>query len=430
MRPTGYPLSTPSASLAWFVRSSWRPFLLLFLLSFIPRFNELEHTPPEALMISAGRELGAIAVSLMRSGEFADPYALPTGPTAHLPPVYPFIVSLILRGFGLTPTAGFVCRLLIAITASVLFALLPWVAGQFGLTRQAGFLGGIAAALSKEEWHAHGEYLTGIVLALLLVAFLSRWTRPRVSGSSSLLLGIAAGAAFHLQPALLTVILGCFAFELWCHRSRRSLASLGVCALGIMLACLPWAWRNYTTFHAVFFIRSNLGLELRMGNHEGAAATTELMDAEPRLHYRHPTLLASEANRLRELGEAEYMRQAQREALAWITTHPSEFCTLTLQRLASLWGVSLGGPLATIVVQPLAILALLGLCRALPALASPQRAILIIPLAMYPMIYYFVAYMPRYRAPIDWILFILAGYVVWRGLEGAPSVPRAPLPTG
>ena len=28
----------------------------------------------------------------------------------------------------------------------------------------------------------------------------------------------------------------------------------------------PWTWRNWTTFHELYFIRSNLGLELRVGD--------------------------------------------------------------------------------------------------------------------------------------------------------------------
>jgi hypothetical protein len=34
-------------------------------------------------------------------------------------------------------------------------------------------------------------------------------------------------------------------------------------------------------------------------------------------------------------------------------------------------------------------------------------------MATYQAIYYFVAYMPRYRMPIDWMLDMLAGAVVW-----------------
>ncbi len=219
------------------------------------------------------------------------------------------------------------------------------------------------------------------------------------------------GAAFHLQPALLPVALSCMAFELWWSRSRRTLACLSVMALGILLACAPWAWRNYSTFHAFFFIRSNLGLELRMGNHEGAAAAMEVMDAH--VIHRHPTLLESEARIVQEVGEIEYMRQAGREALDWIKTHPGGFLKLTVLRMANLWAGPLHRPPAAAGVSALTLLAFWGIWRASPSLTIPQRAALIIPLATYPAIYYFVAYMPRYRMPIDWLLYMLAGAVVW-----------------
>ena len=37
---------------------------------------------------------GAIALSLVETGEFADPYLIHTGPTAHLPPIPPWILSV------------------------------------------------------------------------------------------------------------------------------------------------------------------------------------------------------------------------------------------------------------------------------------------------------------------------------------------------
>jgi hypothetical protein len=56
-----------------------------------------------------------------------------------------------------------------------------------------------------------------------------------------------------------------------------------------------------------------------------------------------------------------------------------------------------------------------------PALSIPQRAVLIIPLVTYSLIYYFVAYMPRYRMPIDWILLILAGAAAWSWMMPKPE---------
>jgi hypothetical protein len=403
-------LSVVLAGVDWVVRSPWRPFIFIFLLSFAIRVNQLNQIPSRHLIPNPYWELGAIAISLMESGQFANPYMIPTGPTAHLPPIYPFIFSVIYRWFGLTSTAGYVSGLFIIATGSLLYAMLPWFSDKFGLGRQSGFIGGLAGALLV-EWPGHGEYPTGIVLGVLLVAFLRRWTKNSISWRGSFLLGLAVGAAFHLQPALLPVMLGCMAFELWWSRSHRRWAFLSVLALGVVIACIPWGWRNYTTFNALFFIRSNLGLELRMGNHEGAAASMEVMDAEQ--EHPHPRVHFTEVRKLQEAGEIEYMRQAGREALEWIRTHPGDFIWLTVQRFANLWAGPLHRPKAAAGVFALTLLAFWGAWRTFPSLTIPQRAAILIPLGTYPLIYYVVAYMPRYRVPIDWILFILAGTAVW-----------------
>ena len=410
------------------VRSPWRSFLVIFLLFFSVRFHQLMKIPSRDLIPSADRELGAIAISLMKTGQFADPYKIPTGPTAHLPPIYPTIVSVIYRWFGLTTAAGTVNLLLIIGTGSLLYAMLPWLSEKLGAGRQAGFVGGLAGALLIEpEWPGHGEYLTAIALGLLLVVFIQRWTKNRTSLGSSILLGLGIGAAFHLQPALLPVIIGCMVFELWWSRDKKKYFFLSVMTLSIVLACIPWAYRNYTTFNALFFIRSNFGLELRMGNHEGAAATMEEMDAQ-QVAYRHPTLSYTEAHRLLDLGEIEFMRRAKMEALDWIRSNPRDFLWLTLQRIANLWAGPLHQPKAAFEVLFLTFLSFWGLLRTYTSLTIPQRAALILPLALYPVIYYITAYMPRYRTPIDWILFILAGAVIWswikpRTIQGSLEYP-------
>ncbi|MBN2563582.1 MAG: hypothetical protein JXQ75_21900 [Phycisphaerae bacterium] len=61
----------------------------------------------------------------------------------------------------------------------------------------------------------------------------------------------------------------------------------------------------------------------------------------------------------------------------------------------------------------LTVLAVLGAWRTIPALTTPQRAVLLIPLATYTLIYYVVAYMYRYRVPLSWILLAFAGAAVW-----------------
>jgi hypothetical protein len=181
--------------------------------------------------------------------------------------------------------------------------------------------------------------------------------------------------------------------------------------LGVVLACIPWAWRNYTVFHEFFFIRDNLGLELRMGNSPGAAPTFEEMEAGH--HHKHPRVDLMEARKIQELGETEYMREALNESLTWIQENPLEFFKLTFMRFVRFWfGLLIPSPTSAFVVA-LTILAVLGIRRVFPSLTLPQRVILLTPLLTYPLIYYLVPFMPRYRIPIDWMLFLLVGIEIW-----------------
>ena len=91
-------LSVLRAGVDWVVRSPWRSFIFIFLLSFTIHVNQVNQIPSRYLIPDASRALGAIAISLMQTGQFANPYMIPTGPTAHLPPIIPFIISMITAG--------------------------------------------------------------------------------------------------------------------------------------------------------------------------------------------------------------------------------------------------------------------------------------------------------------------------------------------
>jgi 4-amino-4-deoxy-L-arabinose transferase-like glycosyltransferase len=405
-------------ALDWLARKPWRAFLIIFILSFSIQSFFLTKVSERYIRPHTRWEQQAIAVSLAERGEFADPYMLATGPTAHLPPIPPAIFGLTYKLFGLTLAAGYIGWLINMAILAAVWALLPWLAWRVGLGGQAGVLAGFAGAFIP-RWPGHGEGLTALAMALLMVAFVRRWMTGRSTKVGSLLLGVAAGVAFHVQPALLPVVLGWMAFDLWWSKDRRRWLSSTLVTLGIVVACLPWGWRNYQTFHAVFFIRSNFGLELRMGNHEGAAAAMDVMDS--REEFLHPRTHESEARKVQELGEVAYMRQAGREAMVWIEANPWTFLKLTASRVGHWWLGPLYYPPGALLVTALTLLALLGGWLTFPSLAVPQRAALLIPLVTYPLIYYIVAYMPRYREPIDWIFFLLAGTALWRLIGGLPS---------
>ena len=390
-------------------RFPWRPCLLVFVVALAIRLFFLTLIPEDALIPSADWELDAIAMSLATEGQFANPYIVPTGPTAHLAPIPPFMLALIYKVFGITMVAGIVGWLLRMVFQSAIWGLLPWIGERTGLGWKAGLTGGLAGALWP-QWLAHGEALASVLLGLLVVAIIRRWDSvPRPA--ASLLFGAAFGIAWHAQPVFLVVLLGYLAFELWRRSDGAKWGSAGLVLLGALLVSIPWGVRNYRAFDAVFFVRSNLGLELRMGNHEGATANI----ADPHFNDRppHPRTHASDAQKIREVGEVAYMRESRREALDWIRSHPSDFARLTAERIRYFWLGPVDDPITAVAFLALAALAAVGAVLALRRLPAAGSAALLIPLLTYPLIYYLVPWQHRYRFPIEWILFLLAGAALW-----------------
>lgn len=393
--------------------AGWRSGLAIFTLSLGVYLFALSLFPAEVVLPTMEWEATSVAITLAERGEFGDPYALRTGSTAHLPPIPPAITALVYRVVGVNATGGYVAWAVVGVAWAALWGLLPWVARRLGLPSRAGVIAGVVSGVIP-SWPGHGEDLAALALALILVGFVARWTARAPVTWTAFVLGVGCGAAFHVQPALLTVVLGCLAFELAWGRSRAACQACGAVVLGIAVACAPWTWRNYRTFDALFFVRSNFGLELRMGNHPGARPSMEVMD---RLSpHRHPRALESEARKVQALGEAAYMRAAGREALDWMRANPGEAVRLGGWRVAHWWFGPFDQPSMAVLTTLVTCVALIGLMLWWPQLTVPARAALVIPLLTFPIVYYLVAYMPRYRQPVDWIYYLLAAAAVSRAL--------------
>ena len=111
------------------------------------------------------------------------------------------------------------------------------------------------------------------------------------------------------------------------------------------------------------------------------------------------------------------MRHALDDTLTWIQTNPGTFIQLTLQRIIHFWFGPLHRPWKAAGISALTILALIGAWKVVPKINLPQRAALLIPLATFPIIYYLVPYMARYRVTIDWIIYLLGAAAIWHWIE-------------
>ncbi len=73
--------------------------------------------------------------------------------------------------------------------------------------------------------------------------------------------------------------------------------------------------------------RSNFGLELEVGNQDGATGSVTHHDP------LHPFESKVAAQQLAKIGEARYMAEMQQHAIGWMRAHPIETLRLTFRRL-------------------------------------------------------------------------------------------------
>jgi hypothetical protein len=92
-------------------------------------------------------ELLNVARSVALTGHFADPYAVPTGPTAHVPPAYPLLLAATSKLLGGETAIGWLARIFSLTCAGAVWALMPAAAERLRLPRPAGALAGYMGAL-------------------------------------------------------------------------------------------------------------------------------------------------------------------------------------------------------------------------------------------------------------------------------------------
>jgi hypothetical protein len=406
------------------VASPWRACLLVFLVHLAVQGLILTRVPTGRVRPHIRFEITAVAISLYERGAFADPYCLPTGPTAHMPPFSPALLALVYRLLGPTLVAGYATWLILIAFHGAMYGMLPWLGVRLGLGPRPGLAAGLVGALLP-RLPGYVEGLVAVAIGLMMAAFVRRWTSGPPSATGSLALGLAIGISFHVSPSLLPVALGLVAFELAWPRRPRHWRTAVLTLLGMVLACAPWTWRNYRTLGGLFFIRSNFGLELRMGTDQAAGAIPYLSALG--VAWRHPRTSEEEARKVQQLGELEYMRQAGREAGAWIRAHPGSFLLATGERVARFWLAPVDDPRLVVVTLLVALLAALGARRAWPVLGVAQRAALLIPLLTYPLVYYVVGFEPRYRRPLDGLVLLLAAVPLLAPDRSPTSRKKVPL---
>ncbi|HEX5431897.1 MAG TPA: hypothetical protein VFW83_08025 [Bryobacteraceae bacterium] len=360
-------------------------------------------------------EMMAVAHSIASNNSFANPFQIPTGPTAHVAPAYAYFLALLLKAAPSGLPFKLITVALGTLASSLTWALLPLAAACMEIDWRAGLCAGLLGAVNplRHLIELDGTWEASFAaLSLLLLVLLSfRWRRRFKDVRYALVLGGCWGLALWLQPEFVSVFLAILVLLLASAPRGSRLVTfrsvwLALASMSIVIA--PWIIRNEFALGGFTFMRSNFGLELDISNNDHAFAEIS-QNLHRNSNSSHPDVNIPEARRMAAVGELNYYRFRLRRALGWISGHPLRFLELSAQRFVYFWIplrrlVLLRAAEALITLAALAGLAMLIQAR------SPASWFIVAIWISQPMVYYFIQADERYRYPIEWIIALCAGY--------------------
>jgi len=284
----------------------------------------------------SGDELGynAIATNLVSQQQFVSDDGDPNWPQAKSlrPPVFPFYLALIYRGFGLGNYTA------VKIGQSIIGALLCvvlFILAQRTFDKRTGLLAGFVASVYpylvyySSQLRPEPLYLLCVYSsAVLFIRFIE--TRRLVSG---IIAGMCWGIAVLTHSDwLLTMPL----FFIWgvlsLRKDRHGLLDLLPVFTIVFAIVLPWIWRNYLVHDAFVPVSTNLGVTIA-----GANNPAIVKDPILRGHWLPPEDIAQFVGDLSGLSEVERDKVQVQYALTFIQQNPMDFLTLGIWRLIRHW---------------------------------------------------------------------------------------------
>ncbi|HUE44408.1 MAG TPA: glycosyltransferase family 39 protein [Candidatus Sulfotelmatobacter sp.] len=368
----------------------------------------LAHVPFE-------NETGSIAQAIATGQGFSNPFARKTGPTAWLTPIYPWLVVVAFKIFGVFTIRAFYFLVFLNVVFSSAACVPMFVVGRrvagVGVGAGAAWLWAVYpnAVMTPFEWIWDTSFA-----ALLSVVLL--WATTRLAQSRRMrdwcLYGLLWGLVLMTNPSLgslLPFLLGWAAYRAWWKPAVRSTDKAWLlqpsAALAIaMLCCVPWTIRNYAAFHRFVPLRSNFPLELYIGNNENYD------DQHP--HYPGMVTKDRETWRYIKMGETSFMDEEMRKAKKFIYSHPRVEAILFGERFIAFWG-GVPNPIDKFMATDSWLARSLILCAIISGVGALAGIVVLlwhrsdyaIPLAVYPLVFPFLYYIThtslRYRHPID-----------------------------
>lgn len=405
---------------------NWRNRVLwITVIAFLLRFVAILITHQYKVRVTEdnfgfGWEMGRIAKAIATGEGFSSPFVeFHTGPTAWEPPLYPYLTAGVFKIFGIyTRTSAFVLLLINSFFSALICIPLFYVARRiFGLKVAKWSAWTWALLPYAMYWAVKWIWETSITQFLLVTLMLITLQLEEIENNYRrwALWGFLWGCVALTNPSLLS-LLPCFGLWLAYRRMRRHknwFVPSALAAIIFFATISPWLIRNYEAFGHFVFIRSNFGAEFRMGNGPNAQGIW--------MSWLHPSHNKIEVNKYHQMGELAYVADRKRQALEWICSNPAQFAKISFRKFVWYWSdPPWGGPIMPIKNWLFLASSVVGWWGLGLAIKQRKRGagLLASLFVVYPLVYYFVFPHPRYRAPIEPLLFVLAIFLYSETREG------------
>jgi hypothetical protein len=380
-------------------------------------------------------ESGNIAMSLASGHGFGSPFRVDTGPTAWMTPLYPLLLSWIMRIFGIYTFSSWAAAVAMNGCFSTAACVPLYFTGKRVGGRPLGVLGAWLWAIFPNAILLSFQSLWDTSLSALL-GITVIWATLRLPESRRITTwcwyGLLWGVTLMANAALLSLLPLCLGWAAW--RSRNAKHALAATAVAV-LCCAPWTIRNYEVFHAFVPLRSVLGLQLWVGNNPDAKVMW--------LGGQHPIHETAEREKYVEMGEIAYMREKKQNAIAYIVAHPVREIQLIGGRFVMFWSGGAEHPIDDFIRDHSAWFRYVLIFNLIASVCATAGIVLLFvrrnqyafPLAVgpvvFPLAYYMTLSLPRYRHPIDPTLMLLSGAAIratYLKLRSKPAQPETNRP--
>ncbi len=278
-------------------------------------------------------EMGWTARSIFLGQGFSSPFLPVTGPTALVPPLYPYLLAGGFHLFGLnTVKVAFA-----VLSLNGLFSALTCIPLYFlvlhAVTRRLARIVAVAWALYPFAIYFSADRVWDYALtALLFTTCLLLAQRLQDRGPLGWLgFGALYGVTVLSNPSVVSLLpfLLLIAMYRTAKAGRPWFRRAALASLAFFAVCTPWNLRNHRVMHADFFIRDGFWLEFYAGNngdsHESNSAGA------------HPASNPAEMARYRTDGEIRYMAEKRDLSLKFVRQHPGFFAVATVRRVIRFW---------------------------------------------------------------------------------------------